>query len=1231
MKAPQTIPRSGPQGLYTNYQALLREGMEHCRKLSSDLWTDYNQHDPGITILEQLCYAITDLSYRTDFPIQDILEPPPGVAPPEQPLFTGDQILTCNPVTAADYRKLLFDRVTGLKNAWLVPMEKHPLGVRGLYEVLVETREEIRTDAEADSLRQQVEACLRSTRNLAEDVERVVILKPQPIRVEATVEIDPHSNPVTVLAQILFNIQNSLSPYPKARPVEELRQHQQPDEIWNGPRLNLGALDQDSLKPLKRSVDVQEIVNIVLQVRGVKRVKALRASSPPDAASDSTIQIKEGCVPRLDPPILEILKPQESYTINMEFAGGVKWHVDHKAVWAKIRELEANMRNSKAYAIRSFEALSYLRVPSGKYKEIEKYFSIQHQFPVVYGLSKYGAADNLVEGLVPLPKKERQARIQQLKAYLLFFEQLLANYLAQLSQVGRLFSLDEKLDQTYFYQELAHQPPLPSDPRNILDVLIQENTGTPRSVWHYWVQVVDLSGKIGFVSALLSHEAEAGKLRNRIIESGQHARNYRIRERHGKEYHLTLHDAGGELLAVGQEEFSTSEAAKAAGERWITFMTGLVRVKHLLERLVKIERRQALGLVVIDEGSHIVLASTGIPSAELRELRISEIISYGTDPRNYRFTSLAGRFRVQLHNTRSELIAEGEETFTTKFKAEAGVDRLVGLMVRVAQQKNLRDHHIRPMGPEVVEISKNPLRSYSEHLAELRSQNDSKCMLRRDNILNHLLARFGERFDDDILAQLDLRPFGEKDDFYLEKIRWKIEFLRSYIETSYGASDGAPQSAKDSDISGPDDNSQRREPGLGSGRGQGFDYGTSDGCNAVSGMERRLSLLLGFHGHQDGNEYRHTDKEVWEDSGFYYVEKKVSKAEKEQIKDEHDQVHDVHRHRILSSWRAGEPDLHDLHHNFVFSSEDSGIFRHLLSFGTNRENYLVVRAGDEHHVLFHSPNSDHATEIHHAIGKEEAEQAITSLIRYLQEVKESAARSYAGERLWVLEHVLLRPRRNTQHSPVRISHHEAGIHLTSHPLPKEHRDKHLELMLQYGQQHANYKIEADRFGDHAIVLYQQQTPIADVRGWAGEREAKIALDLLVELIRLIAKDRHARKKHASVQADDTFYSHRITVFLPNWPPRFQSNEFKLYAEQMVQENCPAHLSANCIWLSAYDMKSFEKMFSEWKSLKRSFHAQKHAPDAGPVGALDEASETLKHFIEKLQREQQRWAAETRKQ
>src|SRR6266852_4136502 len=118
MKAAKTIPRSAPPDICSNYQALLRQGIQYCQELGGDLWTDYNKHDPGVTILEQICYAITDLSYRTDFSIPDILAPAPGVAAPPQPLYTGDYALTCNPLTTSDYRKYLYDRIRGLKNAW---------------------------------------------------------------------------------------------------------------------------------------------------------------------------------------------------------------------------------------------------------------------------------------------------------------------------------------------------------------------------------------------------------------------------------------------------------------------------------------------------------------------------------------------------------------------------------------------------------------------------------------------------------------------------------------------------------------------------------------------------------------------------------------------------------------------------------------------------------------------------------------------------------------------------------------------------------------------------------------------------------------------------------------------------------------------------------------------------------------------------------------------------------
>ena len=42
-------------------------------RLAGERWSDFNTHDPGITILEALCYAITDLAYRTSLPIPDLI------------------------------------------------------------------------------------------------------------------------------------------------------------------------------------------------------------------------------------------------------------------------------------------------------------------------------------------------------------------------------------------------------------------------------------------------------------------------------------------------------------------------------------------------------------------------------------------------------------------------------------------------------------------------------------------------------------------------------------------------------------------------------------------------------------------------------------------------------------------------------------------------------------------------------------------------------------------------------------------------------------------------------------------------------------------------------------------------------------------------------------------------------------------------------------------------------
>ena len=92
-----------------DYAILRSEGLKYIEELGSDLWTDYNEHDPGITILEALCYAITELGYRADLPMKDLLTEENGQIAASQALFTPRKILTQAPLNINDYRKLLID------------------------------------------------------------------------------------------------------------------------------------------------------------------------------------------------------------------------------------------------------------------------------------------------------------------------------------------------------------------------------------------------------------------------------------------------------------------------------------------------------------------------------------------------------------------------------------------------------------------------------------------------------------------------------------------------------------------------------------------------------------------------------------------------------------------------------------------------------------------------------------------------------------------------------------------------------------------------------------------------------------------------------------------------------------------------------------------------------------------------------------------------------------------
>jgi len=125
----QTISKDKALPESQDYEKLREAGVEYIRKLAGSVWTDHNTHDPGITALEVLCYALTDLGYRTGFPIEDLLTDPDTKKIPdasETGLFEAHDILPCAPLTIADYRRMLI-RIAGVRNAWLDPLLDGPL------------------------------------------------------------------------------------------------------------------------------------------------------------------------------------------------------------------------------------------------------------------------------------------------------------------------------------------------------------------------------------------------------------------------------------------------------------------------------------------------------------------------------------------------------------------------------------------------------------------------------------------------------------------------------------------------------------------------------------------------------------------------------------------------------------------------------------------------------------------------------------------------------------------------------------------------------------------------------------------------------------------------------------------------------------------------------------------------------------------------------------------------
>ncbi len=495
-KEPASIPKDLELPESKDFRFLKQTGIDFAQQLSGEIWTDYNVHDPGVTILEQLCLALTELAYKSGMDIQDILYASRKVPfdSEDNAFFTPELVFPGPALTVIDYRRVLVDQLYPLvKNAWLEPLESGAFGINmsGLYKVSL-----IFDDAafeDIDAAKDKVYEVLNKFRNLCEDYEVINALYPLGLALRGNLRINPAFLVENVLARVLFELSNAINPpvlFQSRKELEELGLSI--SEIFDGPMPKHGFVSLESLKnsglfPHWEVPPSPGLLNIIREIEGVDSVDEIEIGIYLDdftlPSGFSLIEkfkgeeehdgyyltsyleklprghrVKDIQRPRRDlPEDFYLLREGEdipngfypkldTYAILDQrlvrtSVDGLEYDYQVENVVKTLERLQAELTTQYQHPI----VYPAHRPHSNRTaEELTSYYSIQNHFPEVYGIGNFGVSKNR--------PPEWRAYARNLKAYLFFFEQIMAGYLTQLVEFWRLFSLKGSIDQTYFHQ-----------------------------------------------------------------------------------------------------------------------------------------------------------------------------------------------------------------------------------------------------------------------------------------------------------------------------------------------------------------------------------------------------------------------------------------------------------------------------------------------------------------------------------------------------------------------------------------------------------------------------------------------------------------------------------------------------------------------------------------------------------------------------------------------------------
>ncbi len=184
-----------------SFDSLRAEAIPAAQRASGDIWTDYNIHDPGVTLLEQTCFALSEIAYRGDHPVRDLLTRPDGSFDAGTlGLFGPQHVLPGRPVTALDL-------AAGLSASEAVErVFVRNAATRGLFDISVVPGP---GTSENDAIAAVRDAFSR-IRMIGTDASRITVVKRHMLMLSGRIGVNALAKPDAIAAEVYHCINLAL-------------------------------------------------------------------------------------------------------------------------------------------------------------------------------------------------------------------------------------------------------------------------------------------------------------------------------------------------------------------------------------------------------------------------------------------------------------------------------------------------------------------------------------------------------------------------------------------------------------------------------------------------------------------------------------------------------------------------------------------------------------------------------------------------------------------------------------------------------------------------------------------------------------------------------------------------------------------------------------------------------------------------------------------------------------